>query len=302
MSTCLSRGVGCFLCPPSYTSPLSPTHLHTPSLLSHLPSLSTPILSLSSSPPPPPPHHPLPPPPLSSLFSPCQLDRLWQDAPRADQGTQLENWVSGAVWNRNAPSPALPRPSPLPLCCSPSSQTTGSSHFPKREQTTPSPWSAIPSPSSGCQWNSQLRGNSAGLTVQRPHPGQSPSLGLSLPICKMRFHLRALPAQAMWLLGLSIFPPKQQAPYLLSWLASFCAFVFIMNGLGFPGGSDGKESACMRETWVRFLGWEDPLEKGTATHSSILAWTISMDRGAWRDTVHRVTKSQPHGRLSRLSN
>ena len=43
--------------------------------------------------------------------------------------------------------------------------------------------------------------------------------------------------------------------------------------LGFPGGSAGKESA-MRETWVRSLGWEDPLEKGKATHSSILAWRI----------------------------
>ena len=30
----------------------------------------------------------------------------------------------------------------------------------------------------------------------------------------------------------------------------------------------------MRETWVRSLGWEDPLEKGKATHSSILAWRI----------------------------
>ena len=83
---------------------------------------------------------------------------------------------------------------------------------------------------------------------------------------------------------------------------------------GFPGGSDGKESACnardpslipglgrspeegvgyplqyswaslvaqlvknppaMRETWVQSLGWEDPLAKGKATHSSILAWRI----------------------------
>ena len=32
---------------------------------------------------------------------------------------------------------------------------------------------------------------------------------------------------------------------------------------------------AMRETWVRFLGWEDPLEKGKATHSSILDWRIS---------------------------
>ena len=83
---------------------------------------------------------------------------------------------------------------------------------------------------------------------------------------------------------------------------------------GFPGGSAGKESACnagdpslipglgrstgegigyplqyswaslvaqlvknppaMRETWVQSLGWEDPLEKGTAISSSILAWRI----------------------------
>ena len=35
-----------------------------------------------------------------------------------------------------------------------------------------------------------------------------------------------------------------------------------------------KNPPAMRETWVRSLGWEDPLEKGTVTHSSILAWRI----------------------------
>jgi len=35
-----------------------------------------------------------------------------------------------------------------------------------------------------------------------------------------------------------------------------------------------KNPSAMWETWVRSLGWEDPLEKGTATHSSILAWRI----------------------------
>ena len=78
--------------------------------------------------------------------------------------------------------------------------------------------------------------------------------------------------------------------------------------MGFPGNSVGKESSCnagdpgliregigyplqyswaslvaqlvknppaIRETWVQSLGWEDPLEKGKATHSSILAWRIS---------------------------
>jgi len=42
----------------------------------------------------------------------------------------------------------------------------------------------------------------------------------------------------------------------------------------FPGGSDGKESACNQDTWVQSLGQEDPLEKAMAAHSSILAWRI----------------------------
>ena len=42
-----------------------------------------------------------------------------------------------------------------------------------------------------------------------------------------------------------------------------------------PYGASGKESACQcKETWARSLGWEDPLEEGVATHSSILAWEI----------------------------
>ena len=45
--------------------------------------------------------------------------------------------------------------------------------------------------------------------------------------------------------------------------------------------------------WVQSLGWEDPLEEGMQP-PSILAWRISMDRGAWRATAHRVTKSQTH--------
>ena len=48
----------------------------------------------------------------------------------------------------------------------------------------------------------------------------------------------------------------------------------------------------MRETWVQPLGWEDPMEEGMATHSSIFAWRILMDRGAWWATVHGVTKSR----------
>ena len=102
--------------------------------------------------------------------------------------------------------------------------------------------------------------------------------------------------------------------------------------LGFPGGSAGRESTCnaadsglspgsgssaelgigyplqyswaslvaqmvknppaMQETLVQSLGWKDPLKEGMATHSSILAWRIPMDRRAWQTTVHGVTKSR----------
>ena len=52
-----------------------------------------------------------------------------------------------------------------------------------------------------------------------------------------------------------------------------------------------KNLPAVWETWVLYLGQEDPLEEGMATHSSILAWIIPMNRGAWLATVHGVTKS-----------
>ena len=51
-------------------------------------------------------------------------------------------------------------------------------------------------------------------------------------------------------------------------------FKFLHFYWGFPGGSESKESPAMRETRVELLGWEDPLEKGMATHSSVLTWRI----------------------------
>ena len=53
-----------------------------------------------------------------------------------------------------------------------------------------------------------------------------------------------------------------------------------------------KNPPVMQETWVPFLGWEDPLEEGMVTHTSILAWRIPMNREAWQATVHGVAKSQ----------
>ena len=52
---------------------------------------------------------------------------------------------------------------------------------------------------------------------------------------------------------------------------------FIDTSEGAPGGSDGKKKKnlpAVQETWVHFLGQEDPLEKGMATHPSIPAWRI----------------------------
>ena len=56
-------------------------------------------------------------------------------------------------------------------------------------------------------------------------------------------------------------------------------------------GQKVKNLPVMQETWVLSLGWENPLEEGMATHFSILAWRIPVDRGAWWATVHGVTES-----------
>ena len=59
-----------------------------------------------------------------------------------------------------------------------------------------------------------------------------------------------------------------------------------------------KNPPTMQETRVPSLGQEDPLEEGMATHCSILAWRIPMDRGAWRATVQGVTESDMTEHLS----
>ena len=53
-----------------------------------------------------------------------------------------------------------------------------------------------------------------------------------------------------------------------------------------------KNPPTMWESWVQALGWEDPLEESVASHSSILAWRIPVDRGLWQAKAHGVVKSQ----------
>ena len=77
---------------------------------------------------------------------------------------------------------------------------------------------------------------------------------------------------------------KSQCPKSWTEILQFFNFIiFKARTLGFPGGSDGKKSACMQETQIQFLGQEDPREKGVATHSSILACRIS-----WAEKTGRL--------------
>ena len=57
-------------------------------------------------------------------------------------------------------------------------------------------------------------------------------------------------------------------------LFQFCKQVYLYHFGGFAGGSDSKEYAYNVGDQVQSVGWEDPLEKQVATHSSILAWRV----------------------------
>ena len=133
----------------------------------------------------------------------------------------------------------------------------------------------------------------------------------------------------LWVLCsiLSIYMLVPPTSTILCWLLKLYS-----KSWGFPGSSAGKESACnagdpgsipglgrapvegigyalqyswdslvsqviknlpaMQATWVPSLGWEDPLEEGMAAHSSIFAWRIPTDRGAWQATVHGIANCQ----------
>ena len=47
-----------------------------------------------------------------------------------------------------------------------------------------------------------------------------------------------------------------------------------------------RQETAIQEAQIRSLGWKDPLEKEMDTHSSVLAWRIPMDRGAWKAAAH----------------
>ena len=57
-----------------------------------------------------------------------------------------------------------------------------------------------------------------------------------------------------------------------------------MCHMGFPGGSAVKNPPAMQETWVQYVGWEDPLGKGMATYSCL---ENSMHRGAWTEGLQK---------------
>ena len=102
------------------------------------------------------------------------------------------------------------------------------------------------------------------------------------------------PCYSQLQLGYTLEGPKTSSllgfHYLLEWLTVFREILRV-TCVTSPGGSDGKESACNAGDLGLNPGFKNPLEKGMATHSSIFAWRIPTDRGAWRATVHRVSKS-----------
>ena len=68
--------------------------------------------------------------------------------------------------------------------------------------------------------------------------------------------------------------------------------MYMVLYVGFHDGSTVKNLPAMQETQVRSLSQEYLLEEEMANQPSILAWKVPWNRGAWRVTVYRVTKSQ----------
>ena len=102
------------------------------------------------------------------------------------------------------------------------------------------------------------------------------------------------PFEFMWLFEWQFLSPRIRKASSWEAVQPQCPLGIHSEGscyLGLLGGSIVKNLPVIQETQVRFLGWEDPLEEGMATHSSILPWRIPMVRGAWRPLVHGAAKS-----------
>ena len=67
---------------------------------------------------------------------------------------------------------------------------------------------------------------------------------------------------------------------------------YLLRELGFPGGLDDKESACNIEDLALILGLGRPSGEGNGNPLQYFCLENSMDRGAWKTTVHGVAKSQ----------
>ena len=93
--------------------------------------------------------------------------------------------------------------------------------------------------------------------------------------------------------GIEPVPPVLETWSLNHWtsreVSNICIFSFELRLKG--NSLDLKNLPAGQGTRVQSLGQEDPLEKEMATHSSVLAWENSMERGAWCAAVHGVTKS-----------
>ena len=61
--------------------------------------------------------------------------------------------------------------------------------------------------------------------------------------------------------------------------------IAVLETRASPVAQRVENLTAMQETWVRSLGWEDHVEQEMATHSSIFAWRIPMEGGAWQATV-----------------
>ena len=83
----------------------------------------------------------------------------------------------------------------------------------------------------------------------------------------MTIQVLAFSTKPVLLLDFVISPSSQLSRFLLTRMRFSCIGASLVAQLV-------KNPPAMRETWIRSLGWEDPLEKGKATHSSILAWRI----------------------------